>query len=141
MSRIAFVVDEDFEDSELIKPYAALRQAGYEVEIVGVEAGKHVRGKKGHDETIERAARDSDVASYAALVIPGGFSPDHLRTNTDVVSFVRAMTKQGRVVAAVCHVRRCCSRPASQTLTSRSRPISSTRARRGSTRRSSSPAT
>ena len=75
MSRIAFVVDEDFEDSELIKPYAALRQAGYEVEIIGVEAGKHVRGKKGHDETIERAARDSDVASYAALVIPRRLLP------------------------------------------------------------------
>ncbi len=104
MSRIAFVVGEDFEDSEFRKPSAALRSAGHEVEIIGVDAGKHIKGKKGESEvTIEKAAKDADPASYDALVIPGGYSPDHLRMDADVVKLVTAMTKTGKVIAAICH--------------------------------------
>ncbi|MGE0401973.1 MAG: type 1 glutamine amidotransferase domain-containing protein [Kofleriaceae bacterium] len=104
MARIAFVVGEDFEDSEFRKPCAALRQAGHEIDILGIEAGAHIKGKKGETETtIDKAAKDADPASYDALVIPGGYSPDHLRTNQDVVKLVTAMTKTGKVIAAVCH--------------------------------------
>jgi len=104
MSRIAFVVGEDFEDSELRKPCAALRQSGHVVEIVGVEVGKHIKGKKGESEvTIEKAAKDADPSSYDALVIPGGYSPDHLRMDKDVVTLVTAMAKTNKVIAAVCH--------------------------------------
>jgi protease I len=104
MSRIAFVVGEDFEDSEFRKPCAALRQSGHEVEILGVEAGKHIKGKKGEaDVTIEKAAKDAEPADYDAVVIPGGYSPDHLRMDKDVVRLVSAMAKTGKVIAAVCH--------------------------------------
>jgi putative intracellular protease/amidase len=33
----------------------------------------------------------------------GGHSPDHLRTNRAVVSFVRRFCESGRPVAAICH--------------------------------------
>jgi protease I len=36
-------------------------------------------------------------------VIPGGYSPDHLRTDADVVDFVHDMVEDGKVIAAVCH--------------------------------------
>lgn len=104
MSRIAFVVGEDFEDSEFRKPCAALRSAGHEVEVIGVEVGKHIKGKKGETEvTIEKAAKDAKAADYEALVIPGGYSPDHLREDDHVVKLVTEMTNAGKVVAAVCH--------------------------------------
>jgi protease I len=104
MSRIAFVVGEDFEDSEFRKPCAALRQSGHDVEIIGAEAGVHLKGKKGESEVmIEKAAKDADPTSYDALVIPGGYSPDHLRTDADVVKLVTAMANAGNVIAAICH--------------------------------------
>ncbi len=104
MARIAFVVGEDFEDSEFRKPCAALRQSGHEVEIIGVESGTHMKGKKGESEVmIEKAAKDADPKRYDALVIPGGYSPDHLRTDADVVKFVSAMFNAGKIVAAICH--------------------------------------
>lgn len=104
MSRIAFVVGEDFEDSEFRKPYAALRQSGHEVEVLGVEAGKHLMGKKGETEVmVEKAAKDADPNSYHALVIPGGYSPDHLRTDAGVVKLVTAMANANKVIAAICH--------------------------------------
>ncbi|MEO7730207.1 MAG: type 1 glutamine amidotransferase domain-containing protein [Kofleriaceae bacterium] len=104
MSRIAFVVGEDFEDSEFRKPYDALRKAGHIVEVLGAKAGELVKGKKGKEEvTIEAAAAERDPQSYDALVIPGGYSPDHLRIDAGVVAFVKRMVSDGKLVAAVCH--------------------------------------
>jgi protease I len=104
MARIAFVLGEDFEDSEFAQPFKELREAGHEVEVLGARAGATVKGKKGKEEvTIDAAVKDKDPASYDALVIPGGYSPDHLRMDKDVVRFVGAMVHADKVIAAVCH--------------------------------------
>lgn len=104
MSRIAFVVGEDFEDSEFRKPYDALRKAGHTVEVLGAKAGELVKGMKGKEEvTIEAAATERDPGTYDALVIPGGYSPDRLRIDAGVVAFVKRMVGDGKLVAAVCH--------------------------------------
>ena len=104
MAHIAFVLGEDFEDSEFRKPYDALREAGHRVEILGAKQGVSVTGKKGHEKVnIEGAAGDADAADFDALVIPGGYSPDHLRMEPDVVDFVRDMVAGKKLIAAVCH--------------------------------------
>ena len=104
MSRIAIVVGEDFEDSEFRKPCEALRQAGHQVEVIGLEAGKKLKGKKGEVEVqIEKAVADAKASDYDALVIPGGYSPDHLRVDATMVKFVADITKANKVVAAICH--------------------------------------
>jgi protease I len=103
MSRIAFVVGEDFEDSELMKPLEALREAGHEIDLLGIKAGEKVKGKKGTEVTLDAAVTEKDPKSYDALVIPGGYSPDHLRMNKEVVRFVQAMVRADKVIAAVCH--------------------------------------
>lgn len=104
MARIAMVLAEDFEDSEFRKPYDALREAGHLVEILGAEQGVSVTGKKGQEKIkIENAAGDCDPGDYDALVIPGGYSPDHLRTEKPVVDFVKRMVQGGKLIAAVCH--------------------------------------
>src|SRR4051812_4268976 len=98
MARIAFVLGDDFEDSEFRKPYDALKGAGHTVEVLGAKAGATVKGKKGAEQVkIEAAAGDRDPATYDALVIPGGYSPDHLRTDPAVVAFTRAMVRGGKL--------------------------------------------
>jgi protease I len=104
MARIAFVVGEDFEDSELKIPYDELRAAGHEVEVLGAKAGETMKGKRGKEEiAIQAGAAERDPASYDAIVIPGGYSPDHLRMNKDVVKFVAGAVRAGKLIAAVCH--------------------------------------
>jgi protease I len=104
MTRIAILVDDMFEDSELRVPCRRLKEAGYEIELVGIEAGREVSGKGGVEKvTIEKAAAEVSADDYDALVIPGGYSPDHLRTNRDVVRFTSMMAASGKPVAAVCH--------------------------------------
>jgi protease I len=104
MARVAFIVDEMFEDSELRVPYDRVREAGHEPVLIGVQAGKRITGKKGKvtittDQGIDEAA----PGDFDALVIPGGYSPDHLRTNVKMVGLVRDMFVAGRPVAAICH--------------------------------------
>lgn len=104
MATVAFVLAEDFEDSEFRIPYDRLKQAGHRVSVLGGHAGQMVRGKKGKEVVaIEAAAKDHKASEFDALVIPGGYSPDHLRTEPAVVELVRAVARAGKPVAAVCH--------------------------------------
>jgi protease I len=104
MARIAFIVASDFEDSEFRVPYDAVKQAGHEAVIVGVEAGKPLKGKKGK-ETIsaEKAVKEVSAKDFDALVIPGGYSPDHLRMDVGAVGFVRDFFRADKPIAAICH--------------------------------------
>jgi protease I len=104
MSKIAILVDRMFEDSELRVPLERLREAGHHVDILGLHAGVEVVGKQGKETVrIQKAVRDVSAKDYDALVIPGGYSPDHLRMDLAAVRFTRAMALANKPVAAVCH--------------------------------------
>ena len=104
MARIAFIVASDFEDSEFRVPYDEVKKAGHEAVIVGVETGKPLKGKKGQETlTAEKRVQDIRAADFDALVIPGGYSPDHLRMDIHMVGFVRDFFKADKPIAAICH--------------------------------------
>ena len=103
MGRVAFIVGDMFEDSELKVPYERVKEQGHEPVIVGVEAGAQLEGKKGLTITTDAAIDDVDPAEFAALVIPGGYSPDKIRSNKDMVQFTRNVFEAGKPVAAICH--------------------------------------
>ena len=104
MGRVAMIVDEMFEDSEMRVPYDRLRAAGHEVVIVGREGKKRLSGKRGKETiTTDQAIDDVSASEFDALVIPGGYSPDHLRTDRKMVALTRDLFQAGKPVAAVCH--------------------------------------
>lgn len=104
MARIAIVLGADFEDSEFDVPHTRLVADGHVVTIVGASADSELTGKRGDvTATTERSAADVDAADFDALVIPGGYSPDHLRTEESVVRLVREIAERGVPVAAICH--------------------------------------
>lgn len=101
---IAFLLAPMFEDAEFRVPYDRLRAAGYPIEIIGTEAGEELKGVKGKETVkVDKAIDQAKPADYAALVIPGGFSPDKLRADKRFVEFVKAFDAQGRPLAAICH--------------------------------------
>lgn len=104
MAKIAMPLDSDFEDSEYRMPYDSLVSAGHEVHIVGLKKGKEVTGKQGQETaTIECTADELRPEDFDAVVIPGGYSPDHLRTSPGLIDFLRRFDTLGRPIAAVCH--------------------------------------
>jgi protease I len=104
MAHVAFVVESGYEDSELADPWRALEAAGHACTLVGVEAGRRIEGKRGASQgVIDVAAAEAKAEDFDALVIPGGHSPDRLRTEAAVVEFVRGFFAAKKPVAAICH--------------------------------------
>lgn len=102
--KIAILATDDFEDSELSEPYERLRDAGFNVLIVGPAAGAEIVGKKREFKVTTDLSVDSVSADdFNALVIPGGYSPDRLRLNERAVEFTRAFGATGKPLAAICH--------------------------------------
>ncbi|MBP1154978.1 MULTISPECIES: type 1 glutamine amidotransferase domain-containing protein [unclassified Paenibacillus] len=104
MAKVAFLLGPQFEDSEMQKPYDAVREAGHEAVIIGLTSGERLEGKKKQvSYETDKAIKDTDPNSFDAVVIPGGSSPEGLRLNPDIQSFVQQMDKQGKPIAAICH--------------------------------------
>ncbi len=101
--RAAVMIGPLFEDSEATYPYYRLQEAGAAVELVGVEAGKELTGKKGQDLTTDVAAADLSADDLDVLVIAGGFGPDKLRGDEGVQALVREMDEQGKPIGFICH--------------------------------------
>lgn len=100
---VAVVLAADYEDSELEQPVKTLESAGFHCELIGEKSNGEVRGKRGGKAVTGKAVDAVTVSDYAALVIPGGYSPDHLRINGAMVHFVSEFIRSGKPVAAICH--------------------------------------
>jgi len=102
--RIACVLGQGFEDSEFRVPYDRLKEEGYQVDVIGVKAGEELKGYKGKEKVkVEKSIDQVKAEDYDALLIPGGQSPDHLRSDRRMVEFVKKFDQAGKPIAAVCH--------------------------------------
>ena len=105
--RVAVLVENGFEQSELIEPKKALEEAGAKVEIVSPQSGK-VKGwnhKNWGDEIrVDRHLDSVRAGDFDALLLPGGvINPDRLRMNKTAVQFVKGFADAGKPIAAICH--------------------------------------
>lgn len=93
--RVAALIGDGFEEIELAEPRRALEEAGVIVTIVGIDEKSRtkIRGKRGLDDgqsvRAEELIGDCTAEDFDALLIPGGVSPDRIRTNKDVQRLVR----------------------------------------------------
>jgi len=105
--RVAALVDNGFEQSELLEPRKALEAAGARVDIVSPQQGK-VKGWQhtdwGQEVAVDVALDSASADQYDALLLPGGvMNPDKLRANVKAVQFVKQFVDSGRPIAAICH--------------------------------------
>ena len=104
MSKIAVMITDMFEDSEYTQPAEAFKKAGHELVHIGLKSGATVKGKKqGTPVKIDKTAREVKVDEFDALLIPGGYSPDKLRVDDQVVKFVKEFVESGKPVCSICH--------------------------------------
>ena len=101
--RVAVLVEKFYEDLELWYPVLRLREAGASVLIVGPKAGETYESKHGYPARADVAAGDVNAADLDALIIPGGYSPDHMRRHPAMVDLVTRAAQMGKVLAAICH--------------------------------------
>lgn len=102
--RIAILAEEDFEDSELVEPLRAMKNAGARVIIVGSGTKQSYTGKRGSATVTADVTADKVKAEdFDAIIVPGGYAPDKMRLHQSMIDLVRRAHDLGKVIAAVCH--------------------------------------
>ena len=100
--KVAILVDDMFEDAEFIYPYYRLLEAGVSVDVVGQEKRAY-RGKHGTTAKATESIHGLESRDYDAVYVPGGYAPDSLRREPEMVAFVKSLYEAGKAVCAVCH--------------------------------------
>lgn len=107
--RVAALIGDGFEEADLLEPRRALEEAGAVVTIVGIDekSRQKIRGKRGLDDgqsvRAEELVADCTGEDFDALLIPGGTSPDRIRTNKEVQRFTRELDAAKKPIFSVGH--------------------------------------
>ena len=100
--RIAILIENMYQEQEFWYPYYRMKEAGAKVTVVGTGA-KEYHSKIGLLAIADEPAELVKAADFDAVIIPGGYAPDMMRKNEDMVKLVRDCFSHGKVVAAICH--------------------------------------
>ncbi len=102
MKKIAVLIEDNFNEFELIYPYYRLKEAGFKSVLVGTEK-KSYHSKSGLILSSEIGIKDTKTEEFDGVVIPGGYAPDMLRRNQNILNFVKKMFDEEKLVATICH--------------------------------------
>jgi protease I len=105
--RVAMLVTDGFEQSELTGPRAALEQAGASVTLISNKLGK-VQGFQHVDKAdqfdVDLTFDEVDPSDFDAVVLPGGaVNADQIRIIPQAQQIVKGMQQEGKPIAAICH--------------------------------------
>ncbi|CDR31010.1 oxidative-stress-resistance chaperone [Acholeplasma oculi] len=100
---ILTIVSDDYDDLEFHYPLIRLTEAGAKVTIAAEVAGKVYHGKYGLKTTSDISFESVNPKNYDGIIIPGGWAPDYLRRLPSVLSIVRSMHQDKKIIGAICH--------------------------------------
>jgi len=105
--KVAILIEDGFEQVEMVEPRKALDQAGAQTSVVSPR-NEQVRGwnftEWGDNFPVDVALDRARADDFDALLLPGGvINPDKLRMQPKAVAFAKAFFDAGKPVAAICH--------------------------------------
>ena len=101
--RFLAFVGTDYEDLELWYPKLRLIEEGAEFVMAGPSASEKYIGKNGYPCVSDIAIAGIDTSGYDGLICGGGWMPDKLRRDPEVLRITREFAQSDRLVAAICH--------------------------------------
>jgi len=101
MKLLAFL-DDIYEDLELWYPKLRLEEEGVPTQLAAKEI-KSYAGKHGYPARADVRLDQVQAKDYAGLLIPGGFMPDKLRRDPEVLGLTQEFHSHGKLVAFICH--------------------------------------
>ncbi|MDO5718126.1 MAG: type 1 glutamine amidotransferase domain-containing protein [Tissierellia bacterium] len=102
MKKVIILIEDLFNEEELIYPYHRLREE-FETVLVGTEKDKIYKSKNGLSFKSDAASAEINSDEYLGIFIPGGYSPDYMRRSQATVNLVREFDKRNKPIAAICH--------------------------------------
>jgi protease I len=105
--KVAILIEDGFEQVEMVKPRAALDDAGAETSVVSPRP-QRVRAwnlvEWGQEFPVDIQLDNADPHDFDALLLPGGvMNPDKLRMEPRAVAFAKSFFDSGKPVAVICH--------------------------------------
>lgn len=108
--KVAVIVMDGFEQSELDGPVTALREAGATVHVLAQDEAhlKHIIGMRhfehGPGVKADKLLSEASMNDYDGLLVPGGLAnPDAMRQSDAHLTFLRAFMRANKPVAMICH--------------------------------------
>jgi protease I len=101
---IGILVGPGYEDLEFWVPYMRMKEEGAEVKVIATK-GSEIYTSKSGGLTVESqvAAKEITADQLDALLVPGGWAPDKLRRDTNILQLVRKMDAQDKILGFICH--------------------------------------
>lgn len=101
MKRVLCILENGFEEIEVIAPVDLLRRAGVEVVMAGVSA-LDVVGRSGIQVRADARLVDLDAGEFDVLFLPGGPAVMELRKNSQLLDTIRHYAAGEKIIAAIC---------------------------------------
>lgn len=108
MTKLAFLVDNYFEQVELTETRDTLEEYGHQTVLIGttqlnLQGMESDVNKKDHFRA-DLLLKDAKASDYDALILPGGtVNADKLRVNPQAQQLVKDFLAADKLVAAICH--------------------------------------
>ena len=101
---VGILVGPGYEDLEFWVPYMRIQEEGADVKVIATRGGETYTSKSG-GLTVESqvAAKEITAGQLEALLAPGGWAPDKLRRDLNILQLVREMNSQGKILGFICH--------------------------------------
>jgi protease I len=101
---IGILVGPGYEDLEFWVPHMRMQEEGAEVKVIAGKAGETYTSKSGGLTAVSQvAAQEVSADQLEALLVPGGWAPDKLRRDPDILQLVRDMHTRCKILGFICH--------------------------------------
>ena len=102
-ARVVVLAGDDYEDLELWYPKLRLEEAGAAVTLASRDEPRTFLGKHGYPCRSDATVAGLRAEDFDGIILPGGWMPDALRRDRDVLALVGDFAAAGKLVAAICH--------------------------------------
>lgn len=101
--KVAFLVEDGYEDLECWYPKIRLEEEGAETVVVSRSTGVR-KSKHGYPIEVTHTPNDLEEEEIDGAVIPGGTgSPDKLRRSEEVLELIRTLDDRDKIIGIICH--------------------------------------
>jgi protease I len=102
-TRVALLIEDDYQEMEAWYPFYRLQEAGAEISVIGSGRKHSFESKLGYPIDADASADEVAADDFDAVIVPGGFAPDHMRLSEPMINLVRDVNEAGKLTAAICH--------------------------------------
>lgn len=85
--QLAILAEDSYQELELWYPLLRMREAGAEVSVIGGAGVEEYHSRHDYLVKVDTTADAVLAEDFGAIIIPGGYAPDHMRRHPGMVGW------------------------------------------------------